>query len=185
MQDFDRNAFQDTRNALLLVRILSRLQNERGSCKWLDNILRDEEKKSGYSKPVPLVNQAAFLFMLYATALWLRETYFSNKSAINILRQHVQPFLDKGLKIEYGAAAVKFTNENAENFARRIRNALGHASITVNEKFFIFKDVNPRNKNDWVEIEMPWCIVGQYTESLIVAGNHLLYPQSTGDNNPA
>ena len=178
MQDLDKAAFQDSRNALLSARIQARLQIERGKNQWLDGVLQEVEENNGYSKPVPLVNQATFLAMLYATALWLRETYFSEEPAVAILRIHIRPFVGSSdIKVTYGPNATQFTQERSEQFARRIRNALGHASITVGENSFIFKDVNPRNQDDWVEVEMPWFIVGKYTESLIAAGNVLLYAQ--------
>jgi hypothetical protein len=179
MQDTDKAAFQDSRNALLSARIQARLQIERGRNKWLDGVLQEEERNNGYSKPVPLVNQATFLAMLYATALWLRETYFSRESGVSVLRKHILPFVgNSDIKVTYGPKATQFTKEKSEQFARRVRNALGHASITVGENSFKFKDVNPRNQDDWVEIEMPWFAVGKYTDSLISAGNELLYAQS-------
>jgi hypothetical protein len=182
MKDLDKAAFQDSRNALLSARIQARLQFERRNNAWLDSVLQEEEKINGYSKPVPLVNQATFLAMLYATALWLRETYFSEEPAVAILRHHIRPFVGNcDINVTYGPNATQFTQEKSEQFARRIRNALGHASITVSENSFTFKDVNPRNQEDWVEVEMPWSTVGEYTESLIAAGNALLYAQP---NNP-
>lgn len=178
MQDLDKAAFQDSRNALLSARIQARLQLERGRNEWLDGVLREEESSSGYSNPVPLVNQATFLAMLYATALWLRETYFSEFPAMAILQNHIRPFVgNREIMVTYGPKAAQFTQEKPEQFARRIRNAIGHASIVVGENSFTFKDVNPRNQEDWVEIEMPWSIVGKYTETLIFAGNELLYAQ--------
>lgn len=178
MQDLDKAAFQDSRNALLSARIQARLQIERGRNEWLDSVLQEVEKINGYSKPVPLVNQSTFLAMLYATALWLRETYFSAEPAVAILRNHIRPFvINCDIKVKYGPNATQFTQEKSEQFARRIRNALGHASIAVDENSFTFRDVNPRNQDDWVEIEMPWFTVGEYTESLIAAGNELLYAQ--------
>lgn len=178
MQDLDKAAFQDSRNALLSARIQARLQVERERNEWLDGILQEEERVNGYSKPVPLVNQATFLAMLYATALWLREAYFSKEPAVAVLRKHIQPFVANcAIKVTYGPQATRFTPEKSEQLARRIRNALGHASIVVGENSFTFRDVNSRFPDDWVEIEMPWITVGEYTESLIAAGNELLYAQ--------
>lgn len=180
IQEQERAAFQDSRNTLLSARIQARLQNERKDNEWLNSVLQEEERKSGYSKPVPMVNQSTFLSMLYATALWLREKYFLEDSSVRILRKHIQPFVEnKSIKFKYGPKATEFTKNRPEQFARRIRNALGHASVTVSEKSFTFKDINLRDENDWVEIEMPWPIVGAYTESLITAGNELLYPEYT------
>lgn len=179
MQELDKAAFQDSRNALLSARIQARLQSEREGNEWLDGVLRDEEERSGYSKPVPLVNQATFLAMLYATALWLRETYFSEPRAVAILQSHIRPFVgNSNVEVTYGSNATEFTQEKAEQFARRIRNAVAHASIEINDDTFVFKDTNPRDPDDCVAVEMPWSVVGEYTMALIAAGNKLLYPQS-------
>lgn len=178
MQHNDRAAFQDSRNALLSAQIQARLQDERGKSEWLDGVLQDVEKNNGYSGPVPLVNQATFLAMLYSTALWLRETYFTDQHAVEILRKHIKSFVgNNDIKFAYGSSATHFSKANSEQFARRLRNALGHASLSVNHDTFVFKDTNPRNSNDWVSIKMPWSVVGEYTMALIAAGNELLYAQ--------
>jgi hypothetical protein len=178
MQHINRAAFQHSRNALLSAQIQARLQEERIDNEWLDNVLRDVENNNGYSAPVPLVNQATFLAMLYSTALLLRETYFTDKHAVNILRKHIKSFVgNSDIKVTYGSSAIHFSEANSELFARRLRNALGHASLEVNHDTFVFKDATPKNSNDWVSIEMLWRVVGEYTMALIAAGNELLYGQ--------
>jgi len=178
MQQIDGAAFQDSRNALLSARIQARLQDERKDNEWLDGLLRDVEKKNGYTGPVPLVNQATFLAMLYSTALWLREAYFKDVNAVSILRKHIKSFVGNGdIGVVYGSSAKNFSGDNPEEFARRLRNAVAHASISINVDNFVFKDTNPRNSNDWVSITMPWSVVGEYMEALIAAGNELLYAQ--------
>lgn len=132
MSELDKSAFQDMRNALLTVRILARLQEERPKNTWLDNIIREEEEKNGYSQQVPLVNQSTFLAMLCLTGLWLREAYFKDKCAKPILRKHIAPFVcDKKIVVEYGNQATKFSKKHAEKFAYRIRNAIAHAKINI------------------------------------------------------
>ncbi|GAB1235463.1 hypothetical protein [Ferrigenium sp. UT5] len=178
MQAIDKAAFQDSRNALLSAKIQARLQDERRENKWLDGVLRDVERNNGFSGPVPLVNQATFLAMLYSTALWLRESYFKDQDAVVILRKHINSFVgNSDIKVAYGSSATHFSKNNPEQFARRLRNALGHASVAVNNDTFVFKDTNTRSKDDWVSIEMPWSVVGEYTMALIAAGNELLYAQ--------
>jgi hypothetical protein len=183
MNSLATSAFQDARNALLSAQIQARLQAERGNSPWLDSILREEEQRSGYARPVPLVNQATFLAMLYSTALWLRETYFKDEQAKTILRKHVAPFVgNQKVAVVYGPKAAPFSAANAERFARRVRNALGHASLTIAEDLFIFKDVNSQNLEDWVEISMTWQTTGEYTIALISAGNELLYPEHIAED---
>lgn len=183
MKDIDKAAFQDSKNALLSARIQARLQDERRGNIWLDSVLREVEMSNGYSGPVPLVNQATFLAMLYSTALWLRDSYFTDKYALDILRKHIKPFIGNcKIGVAYGLSAKHFSENNSEQFARRLRNALGHASLTINNDKFIFKDTNPKDEKDWVRIEMPWSVVGEYTMALVAAGNELLYAVPIGDD---
>ncbi len=120
--------------------------------------------------------------MLYFTALWLRNKYFGNNQTVKILRKHIRPFVENGNVIVcYGPAAARFSENNAELFARRLRNAIAHANVTINNDTFEFKDTNfrKRNEEDWVIITMSWTLVGEYTMELIAAGNELLYAQQT------
>ncbi len=118
--------------------------------------------------------------MLYFTALWLRNKYFGNNQTVKILRKHIRPFVENGNVIVcYGPAAARFSGNNAELFARRLRNAIAHADVTINNDTFEFKDTNFRKEEDWVRIKMPWLLVGEYTSALIAAGNELLYAQQT------
>ena len=176
----DNSAFQAARIALYSARLQARLQEERSGNKGLDDILRDEESKNGYPGPVPLVNRATYMAMLYFTALWLRNKYFGNNQTVKILRKHIRPFVENGNVIVcYGPAAARFSGNNAELFARRLRNAIAHADVTINNDTFEFKDTNFRKEEDWVRIKMPWLLVGEYTSALIAAGNELLYAQQT------
>lgn len=174
----EKNVFQDTRNMLLMVRVLSRLENERKNNNSLDQLLCKVEEENGYSNRVPLINQSTFLAMLYSTALWLRESLFNDPNAVEILRKHVKPFITRSdIKITYGADAVHFTEGKSEQFSRRIRNAVAHASVEITGSEFVFRDRNTRKNDDWVQISMSWDTTGEYTSALITAGNELLYPQ--------
>jgi hypothetical protein len=173
----DKGAFQDARNALLLARQLARLNHERKTNKWLDGVLTEVELENGYHSPVPLVNQATFLAMCYATLVSLRESYFKDASATALLVKRVSTvFDDPTLRITTGPSSTPINRANAVQLIRRVRNSLGHGSFEISNTTFIFRDDNPRDADDWAEIEMQWATLGKLSESIIYAGNDLLYP---------
>ncbi|QMV16135.1 hypothetical protein [Vibrio spartinae] len=181
MNNIDKNSFLDAKNALLLVRQLSRIDRERESNQWLDALLADEERANGYSSKVPLLNQASFLAMADATIVWLRESYFKDECAKRKLAKRTQSiFDDQTLTIEIGPKAKGIDKENSDELVRRVRNSLGHAKVEIKEHTFLFTDINPRDKDDWAKIEMSWAAVGKLCESVIWAGNDLLYPATSG-----
>ena len=181
MSDANKNAFLDAKNALLLMRQLARLDEERGSNSRLDEIMAEEERAAGYSLKVPLLNQAAFLAIAYSTLVWLRESYFKDDPARTTLKRRVENiFDDPTLAIKTGPKAIEISKSNPTELVRRVRNSLAHADVEIEERTFRFTDKNPRDSNDWAEIEMSWPAVGQLCESVIGAGNDLLYPESNG-----
>jgi len=177
MNQVDKNAFLDAKNGLLMARVLARLENERSGNKWLDNIISDVEKANGYEEKVPLVNQAVFLAMAYSTLIWLRESYFKDKpQAKKALENRVKPlFRNHKIEIEKGKDAKEVGEESIIEFIRRVRNALGHANVSVIENSFIFEDINPRIQEDYVKITMSWHALGELTKMVIAAGNDILY----------
>jgi len=176
MNDTENVAFLDAKNVLLLVRKLARLDRERSSNRWLDGILADEEQKSGYKLKVPLLNQAAFLAMAYSALVWLRESYFINERAKKTLSDRVERiFDDSTLVVNTGPKAKKIDKSCPLELVRRVRNSLGHASVEIKERTFLFIDTNPRNSDDWAKIEMSWATVGQLCEFVILTCNDLLY----------
>lgn len=181
MKDANKNAFLDAKNALFLMRQLARLDEERGANNRLDEILTEEEKANGYTSKVPLLNQAAFLAIAYSTLVWLRESYFKDDPTRVTLGKRVESiFDDPTLAIRTGPKAREISKTNPTELVRRVRNSLGHASVEIGELTFCFTDTNPRDPEDWAEIEMSWPSVGQLCESVIGAGNDLLYPESDG-----
>lgn len=181
MNQINRNAFLDAKNSLLMARLLARLNDERPNNKWLDEIISEVEKENGYEKKVPLVNQAVFLAMAYSTLVWLRESYFiNNPQAKSILEKKVKPLFSKHkIKISKGKKTKDIGENSPIEFVRRVRNALGHANIEIEENYFIFRDVNLREKEDCVEIKMSWHALGELTEMVIAAGNDVLYEEKT------
>ncbi len=179
MTQIDKNAFLDAKNSLLMARILARLDNERLGNKWLDEIVSEVEKANGYERKVPLVNQAVFLAMAYSTLVWLRESYFNeNPQVKSVLRKRVEPLFSRHeIKIDKGEKAKDIGEKSPIEFVRRVRNALGHANVKIEENDFIFMDVNPREKKDSVEIKMSWHALGELTEMVIAAGNDVLYKE--------
>ncbi|MCR9116604.1 MAG: hypothetical protein NXI22_06605 [bacterium] len=186
MSDANKNPFLDAKNALLLMRQLARLDEERGSNNTLDEILTEEERANGYASKVPLLNQAAFLAITYSTLVWLRESYFKDDPARTTLGKRVESiFDDPTLAIKTGPKAREIGKNNPTELVRRVRNSLGHASVEIEKRTFRFTDTNPRDHDDWAEIEMSWRTVGQLCESVIGAGNDLLYPEASGITNKA
>jgi hypothetical protein len=179
MNRVNKNAFLDAKNGLLMARVLARLESERSGNKWLDDIISDVEKANGYERKVPLVNQAVFLAIAYSTLIWLRESYFKeNPQAKKALEKRVKPLFTKyRIKIDKGKDAKEVGEESIIEFIRRVRNALGHANVSVTENSFIFKDINPHKKEDCVKITMSWHALGELTEMVIAAGNDILFKE--------
>jgi hypothetical protein len=174
----DKRAFLDAKNTLLLVRQLARLDHERLSNERLHAILTEEEKKNGYSRQVPLLNQAAFLALAYSAFVWLRESYFKDDSAKEKIANHVAwIFDDPSLKIVTGPKSQSIDKANPQRLVRRVRNSLGHASVEIDDDAFVFTDTDPRCDKNWVTIRMSWAALGKLSESIIFAGNDLLYSE--------
>ncbi|MDC9726606.1 MAG: HEPN family nuclease [Candidatus Thioglobus sp.] len=172
----NKNAFLDAKNSLLMVRILARLDIERPGNEWLDKVISEVENANGYQKKVPLVNQTVFLSMAYSTLVWLRESYFKNKKAKKALSNRVMPlFSNHKIKIDKGEKAKEIGEKAPIEFIRRIRNSLGHANVSIEDNYFIFYDVNPKEKTDSVKIKMSWHALGELTEMVIAAGNDVLF----------
>ncbi len=185
MNNTTKNAFLDAKNMLLLMRQLQRLDEERRSNTRLDELLTEVEKANGYSSKVPLVNQAAFLAMAYSTLVWLRESYFKCADVQATLEKRVAWIFDEPtLTVKLGKDAKVIDKDHPTELVRRVRNALGHASVEIKDQTFRFSDKNPSNKNDWACIEMSWETLGKLCEGVIFAGNDLLYPAESGRAKP-
>lgn len=173
MTQTNNEAFQDAKNTLLMARVLSRLENERSSNEWLDKIISEVEKENGYKTKVPLVNQSVYLTVAYSTLLSLRESYFSEKSeAEKILEERVKPLFSRHeINIERGPSAGEIGENAPATFVRRVRNALAHGRVSIEEQSFTFKDEYPKGSENWVEITMSWHALGELTDMVFAAGN--------------
>jgi hypothetical protein len=168
-----KTAFLDAKNILLMARVLDRLERERSSNEYLDSVLSEVEHENGYKEKVPLVNQCVFLSMAYSTLLFLRESYFmQDPNAKKVLEEEVKPLFTKhSIDIQKGKNAKELGDSSPIEFIRRMRNALGHANVTIEEDFFRFEDANPSDNEDFVVITMPWHALGELTEMIFSAGN--------------
>ena len=180
MVQISKTAFSDAKNFLLMARVLARLESERANNEWLDSVLSEVENENGYKEKVPLVNQCVFLSMAYSTLLWLRESYFKqDSSAKKVLEEKVKPlFLKYSIDIQKGKEAKELGDSSPIEFIRRMRNALGHANVAIEEGAFRFEDANPRDKDDYVIITMSWHALGELTEMIFSAGNEILYEKT-------
>src|SRR4051794_26225701 len=158
MEQVDRGAFADTRNALFLIRLLNTLQQLRQNSPVLDSLIEEEEQRNGYHASVPLINQASFLQLAYMTLVRTREAYFKGAEAQQVLERAVGSLVSK----------VTFDGNRPERTGVKLvwwlRNALAHARVQVTEDEFVLTDMNDKTS---VTMTMPWAVLGEICEAVI------------------
>jgi hypothetical protein len=173
MDQIDRAAFADTRDALFLIRLLSTLEQRRRDNPELEALINEVEQLNGFSSSVPLVNQAAFLQFAYMTLVRTRAAYFEGRKAEELLELKVRGFVQQ---VTFGGNRNK--ERTGATLVKWMRNALAHSRVEVNDRFFVFTDRDDRSKNPTtVTMTMPWAVLGQICEAVVSAGNALLYPE--------
>lgn len=174
MDQIDRAAFADTRDALFFIRLLNTLEQRRRDSPELEALIRDEERRNGFSGSVPLVNQASFLQFAYMTLVRTRAAYFEGRKAEELLEVKVGHFVNQ---VSFGGDRNK--ERTGVALVKWMRNALAHSRVEVDDRVFVFTDRDDRGKNPTtVTMTMPWPVLGQICEAVVSAGNALLYPGS-------
>lgn len=174
MDEIDRGAFADTRDALFLIRLLNSLEQHRRHIPELEALINEEERRNGFSSSVPLVNQASFLQFAYMTLVRTREAYFEGRKAEELLELKVGHFVNQ---VSFGGDRDK--ERTGAALVKWMRNALAHSRVEVDDHVFVFTDRDDRSKRPTtVTMTMPWPVLGQICEAVVSAGNALLYPES-------
>ncbi len=175
MDQVDRGAFADTRDALFLIRLLNTLEHRRDDFPDLEALIHGEERHNGFSSRVPLVNQASFLQFAYMTLVRIRAAYFEDRKTEELLELRVGGFVNQ---VSFGGD--RNTKRTGVTLVKWLRNALAHSRVEVGEDVFVFTDVDDMSKKPTtVTMTMSWPVLGQICEAVVQAGNDLLYP----DNN--
>jgi hypothetical protein len=174
MDQIDRAAFADTRDALFLIRLLNTLEQRRRDSPDLEALINDVERRNGFSSSVPLVNQASFLQFAYMTLVRTRAAYFEDSKAEELLELRV-----RGLVNQVSFSGDRNKERTGVALVKWLRNALAHSRVEVGDSVFIFTDTDSRSKKPTtVTMTMPWPVLGQICEAVVLAGNDLLYPES-------
>jgi hypothetical protein len=174
MDQIDRGAFADTRDALFFIELLSVLERRRRDSADLEALIKGVELNNGFSTSVPLVNQASFLQFAYMTLVRTRAAYFEDSKAAELLDRRVGGLVDQ---VTFGGDRNK--QRTGVALVKWLRNALAHSRVEVTEDTFVFTDTDDRSKKPTtVTMTMPWPVLGQICEAVVWAGNDLLYPES-------
>jgi hypothetical protein len=174
VEQIDRAAFADTRDALFLIRLLDALERRRHDSPELESLINGVERRNGFDSSVPLVNQASFLQFAYMTLVRTRAAYFEDPKAEELLELKVG-----GLVGQIAFGGDRDRERTGVAVVKWMRNALAHSQVEIDDRFFIFTDTDNRsNKRTTVTMTMSWPVLGQICEAVVSAGNALLYPES-------
>jgi hypothetical protein len=174
VEQIDRAAFADTRDALFLIRLLNALEQRRRDSPELEALIGDVERRNGFCSSVPLVNQASFLQFAYMTLVRTRAAYFEDRKAEELLELKVRGLVSQ---VTFGGDRDK--ERTGVALVKWMRNALAHSRVEVDDRVFVFTDIDDRSKKrTTVTMTMPWPVLGQICEAVVSAGNALLYPEN-------
>ncbi|MBX3246123.1 MAG: hypothetical protein KF901_02960 [Myxococcales bacterium] len=166
--------------SLFMMRLLSRLQDERAPGGGLDAFIRDLENDNALSSPVPLMNQATFLSHAYIVLVWLRERMVADGVDVDELELG----LDVGSQvkvIKHDAGRRKDGSEVKRDLSkpgqvmRTLRNAVGHGRVAFSDdSTWEFTDTN--REGELVVLSLRWADLGAVCDAVMFAYQQTLYP---------
>jgi hypothetical protein len=175
-----KDKFLDAKNALFMIRLLNRLEQERNTNTIVDTIISDVERANGYKDRCPLINQTTFLAFAYTSLVYLKEDFFRPKTkAAQAISPRMKEFLRNiNPSIERGKQASPIGPDHPIEFLRRTRNALAHSRVEIAADVFVLHDKShQRNKgDDWVQISLSWADLGRLMEEVVFAVSDYLTP---------
>jgi hypothetical protein len=155
----------------------ARLMNELGRSTEpsVQDLLRNEWRTNGLSGDLVPVNQSTFMQMSYVCLVWLWESIKQEGKQSDVLNGVFDKRRIPLPHVVLGSGAKEWTGEV---YLRRLRNALSHGHVEVNNHCYRFIDRNPKKQNDSCEFQLTWEELGTLTEAVLFTVSDLLYPKS-------
>ena len=172
--------FHFAKLSLFLMRLLSRLEDERKAGGGVDAFIGDLERDNALTSPVRLMNQATFLSHAYIVLVWLRERMLADnvdvdglEFTLDITRQ-IRVVTHNAGKRKDGSEVKRDLSQPGQ-VMRTLRNAIGHGRVAFgDDDCWRFEDTN--RSGEFVVISLSWANLGGICDAVMDAYQKTVYP---------